>query len=193
MTLSFIRSTPKLIAVYLVIVLLYLQIFCSAFGIHSECYASDEITCGVHLNQAEEFYYDGEFDKAIELVNQCLQNKSLSKIEQKRSYTILARTYLAQNDTIQAKDNIKNILKLDPAYQPTIEQEKPNFIKLVAKIRKEKEQFAANTRSSGLTSWLLIGAGGLAAAVFIAILTSQENGKKRAQDTSLPEPPDFPE
>ena len=193
MNILFIKGTSKLIAIYLIIVLFYLQIFRSASGMHSECYASDEISCSVHLNQAEEFYYDGEFDKAIELVNQCLKNKSLSKTELKRSYTILARTYLSQNDTIRAKENIKNVLKLDSSYQPTIEEEKPKFVNLVAEIRQEQEQLADNTRSSGITSWLLIGAGGMAAAVVIAILTSQESSKNRTQDTPLPEPPDFPE
>jgi len=145
------------------------------------------------LNQAEEFYYSGEFGKTIEIVNQCLQNESLAKNEQIRSYTILARTYLAKKDTIRTKDNILIILKLEPSYLPTLEQETPGYIYLVEQVKKEQEQVAVVEESSGINSWLLIGAGSAAAIAIIAITSSGSSSDNAMQNPPLPKPPDFPE
>jgi len=158
-----------------------------------ELYASDETSCSERLDQAEELYYDREFDQTIKIVNQCLQQASLLKDDQIRSYTILARTYLAKEDTSLSKDNIRIILKIDPAYQPTIEQETPKYVNLVAKVKKEEDLLAAAEAGIGISSWLLIGAGSAAAVAIIAIVASGGSDDKGTQDTSLPKPPDFPE
>jgi hypothetical protein len=155
--------------------------------------ASDKTNCSESLDQAEELYYDGEFDQTIEIVNQCLQKVSLIKDDQIRSYTILARTYLAKQDTILTKDNIRIILKIDPTYQPTIEQETPKYVNLVAEVRAEQDQLTAAEAGTGISSWLLIGAGSAAAIAIIAIVASGGSDEKEIQNTSLPKPPDFPE
>jgi hypothetical protein len=82
---------------------------------------------------------------------------------------------------------------LEPTYRPTIEQETPNYVNLVAEVRKEEDQLAAAEAGAGISSWLLIGAGSAAAVAIIAIVASSGSDDKGTQDTSLPKPPDFPE
>jgi len=188
------KNTSKILTIYLILAFSYLQIFCLTSDNRYCLYASEQsTTCTERLDQAEEYYYDGEFDRAIEVVNQCLLKESLPRNEQIRSYTILARTYLAKEDTIHTNENIQLILKLDPSYQPTIEQETPTYVNLVAEIQKEQEQLATTETSAGISSWLLIGGGGLAALAIIAIATSGGSNEKGDQNTPLPKPPDFPE
>jgi len=185
---------PRIITLYLILAFIYLQIFCFIPDKRSGLFASDQpTTCAERLDEAEEFYYDGEFDKTIKIVNQCLLQESLPKKEQVRSYTILARTYLAKEDTIKTKDNIRIILKLEPTYQPTIEQETPGYVNLVTSVRKEEDQLAAAEVGTGISSWLLIGAGSAAAVAIIAILASGGSDDSESQNTSLPKPPDFPD
>jgi hypothetical protein len=117
----------------------------------------------------------------------------LSNEDQLRSYKILARTYLAKDDTILARDNIRIILKLNPAYQPTIEEETPKYVNLVSEVKAEQEQLAASAVTAGISSWWLIGAGGVAAVAIIAIVASGGDDNQGNEDLSLPKPPDFPE
>jgi len=191
---TFNTNVPKIVPLYLALAFFYLQVFCLIPDIRSDLLASEQpTTCADRLDEAEEFYYDGEFDKTIQIINQCLQQNTLPRNEQVRSYTILARTYLAKEDTIKTKDNIRIILKLDPSYQPTIEQETPKYINLVAGVRKEQDQLAAAATGIAMSPWLWIGAGSAAAVAIIAIVASGGGDNNEPENTSLPKPPDFPE
>ncbi len=190
---SFNKNTPNSVTIYLILAFFHLQVIFLIPQGNSVLYASDQSGCSDRLDQAEEYYYDGDFDKTIEIVNQCLQEQSISNNDRTRAYTILARTYLAKEDIQTAKENVRIILKLKPEYQPTIEQETPKFVNLVAEVRKEQEQLAATEAASGISSWLLIGAGSVAAVAIIAIVTSGSGDEQGTQNTSLPKPPDFPE
>ncbi len=190
---SFNKNTPNSMTIYLVLAFFHLQvIFLNPQG-NSALYASDQSGCRDRLDQAEEFYYDGDFNKSIEIINQCLQEQSISNNDRNRAYTILVRIYLAKEDIQTAKENVRKILKLEPEYQPTIEQETPKFVNFVAEVKKEQEQLAATEAASGISSWLLIGAGGVAAVAIIAIVASGSGDEQGTQNTSLPKPPDFPE
>lgn len=194
MTISINKNMPRIIPLYMILAFFYLQVICMMPDNRYSLLASDQpTTCADRLDEAEELYYDGEFDKTIQIVNHCLQQESLPKKIQVRSYSILARTYLAKEDTIKTEDNIRIILKLEPSYQPTIEQETPKYVKLVAEVRKEQDQLAAAEAGTGISSWLLIGAGGAAAVAIIAIVASGSSDENGTQETSLPKPPDFPE
>jgi tetratricopeptide (TPR) repeat protein len=187
------HSFNKKLSIGLLVAFFYLQIFGLMPGQCNALYAVVQFDCSDRLDQAEEHYYDGQFDEAIIIVNQCLQDKTIALKEQIRSYTILARIYLAKDDIEKTKQNVRIILRLEPAYQPTIEQETPKYINLVTEVRKEQEQLAVAETSTGISSWLLIGAGSVAAVAIIAIAVSGGSDEKGTQDTSLPKPPDFPE
>jgi hypothetical protein len=184
---------PRLFTLYLIMSFFLLQVIDCMYGGSFVLHASNPDNCTENLDQAEEHYYNGEFDMTIKIVNQCLQLQSLSNENQIRSYIILARTYLAKDDTILAKDNIRIILKLDPGYQPTIEQETPKYVNFVAKVKEEQDPLNISEAGIGISSWILIGAGSAAAVAIIAIVASGSGDDKGDSNTSLPKPPDFPE
>ena len=187
------KNTPNIMTIYLILAFFHLQVIFLIPQGNSGLYASDQSGCSERLDQAEEFYYDGDFDKTIEIVNQCLQEQSISNNDRTRAHTLLARTYLAKENIQTAKENVRIILKLEPEYQPTIEQETPKFVNLVTEVRKEQEQLAAAETASGISSWLLIGAGSIAAVAIIAIVASGSGDEAGVQKTALPKPPNFPE
>jgi hypothetical protein len=180
----------------LILALLYLQIFCTLSVSSSIVVASSQLSSGDRLDQAEENYYNGEFEKAIELANQCLSEESLSIAHRLRAHKILARTLLAKDDLKSTKKNIKLILSLEPSYQPTIEQETPRYVNLVAEMRAEQTQLAVSQQDSGLNKWLLIGAGSVAAAAIIVLVASgggDEGATDDNKNNPLSQPPAFPE
>ena len=184
---------PRLLISHLILSFLFLQVYTLVAVDKNALIASDETSCSEKLDQAEEHYYEGEFEITIKIVNQCLQQQTLSNEDQIRSYKILARTYLAKDDTVLARNNIRIILKLNPAYQPTIEQETPKYVNFVAKVKNEQDQLNISEAGTGISSWILIGAGSAAAVAIIAIVASGGSDDKETQETSLPKPPDFPE
>jgi hypothetical protein len=151
--------------------------------------ADDQLSCEKNLTQAEESYYNGEFDKTIAYVRECLNDPELSEELTIRAYTILARTYLAKNDSTMAKENVNKILEADPTYQPTIEQETPRYVNLVDDVRTER---AALQTDSAISSWVWIGAGSAAAVAIIAIIASSGDDHGTTAAQPLPKPPDFP-
>ncbi len=159
----------------------------------------DQSSCTSQLNQAEELYYDGEFDKAIGMVEECLQSSPADEPLLIRAYTILSRTYLARGDQLLAEGNIRLILKLNPSYEPTIEEETPKYVNLVTEVRGKVAQTQAVhteaiTDSSGISPWVWIGAGSAALAI-IAIIASGNgnNGQNPPGGQPLQEPPIFPD
>jgi hypothetical protein len=60
-------------------------------------------------------------------------------------------------------------------------------------VRKKQDQLAAAATSIAMSPWLWIGAGSAAAIAIIAIVASGGSEENGTQNTSLPEPPDFPE
>lgn len=151
------------------------------------------------IRSTEELYYNSEFDEAIRTVRECLKISSIDKPQLIRAYTLLARIYLASDDKVAAENNITQILKLNPSYSPTIEEETPKYVNLVAVVRKnagdtEITATEAPSDSSGISPWVWIGAGGAAVITIIAVVSSN-NGKnsQTVQDKALPEPPGYPQ
>lgn len=155
--------------------------------------AADTNTCVSQLNKAEESYYNGQFDEALMLSRQCLQNTSLTPEIRLRAYTILARTFLGRNETDSSRWAINRILDLNPDYQPTIEQEKPQYVHLVTEIKIERAYAEQKKGRKGINKWIWIGAGTVASAAIITLLTSGNGGSKETPKNTLREPPPFPE
>ncbi len=99
------------------------------------------------LDQAEESYYNGDLDQAILLARQCSEDKNVSNDIRVRSYKILARSFLIKEDMNSAKNTVLLILRINPEYQATIEEESPRFVKLVNETRVEHAQSSGNRRN----------------------------------------------
>jgi len=153
----------------------------------------NEQSCKARLDQAEEHYYNGELDKSIILVRQCLETTSLNNDESIRAHKILARCYLVKQEIQSAKQNVRLLLQINPDYQPTIEEESPGFVKLVNEVRVERATIEAAQEKAGITPWIWIGAGGAAAAAVIVLVTTGSGGESNNNSSQpLPAPPPLP-
>lgn len=181
----------RLISLYLIPALLYLQILCLLPDNNQSLFADQGNTSTHLLDLAEESYYNGEFEETISLVKQCLADTSLNMENRKRANIILARTYLAMDEQEFAMEAIMNILQLDPTYRPTIEEEKPQYVNLVKEVRAAFEKPSKETTKSDLNKWLYVGASAVAATAIIIIAGSGKS-EEQTPTNSLPEPPGFP-
>jgi hypothetical protein len=153
----------------------------------------DDQICQEKLDQAEEKYYNGELEQSIELARQCLEHSSLSSETRVRAYKILARSYLNNNESDLAKKTVISLLQIDPDYIPTIEEESPRFVDLVANTRAEHAQQQAAQEAGGISPWIWIGAGGAAAAAVIVIVAGGSgDDQNKNTNQSLPTPPMLP-
>jgi len=156
--------------------------------------SDDNSTCLEQLDQAENYYYDGKIELAINLTMQCLKNKNIDDTIKIRAFKILVRTQLAREDIQSAKQFVNKILDLNPSYQPTIEEEIPQMVNIVTEIKKEREKLNQKPEEQGGTNWFWIGAGGVAAVTVFALVISGNGNKEKKEDEQkeLPTPPVFP-
>ena len=150
--------------------------------------------CSERLDQAEESYYNGDLDQAILLARQCSEDKNVSNDIRLHAYKILARSFLIKEDMNSAKNTVLLILQINPEYQATIEEESPNFVKLVDETRAEHTQMAAAEETSTINPWIWVGAGGVAATAIIIMVAGGSSGSEEPTPTNnnLPLPPALP-
>jgi hypothetical protein len=165
--------------------------------------------CAALLKDAEDKYFDGRFDDAVDLATRCLSRENLSDTEKLRGYRIVSLAYIAKGYQEQARDAVRKLLELAPNYEPDPDQELPQFTNLVKMVKqaiqdmqkqqpppetkppKEKEE---SGKKGGGTKWLLIGGGAVAAGVAVLVLGGGggNGGPPIVTPTTLPTPPPLP-
>lgn len=144
------------------------------------------------IDQAQKLYFEGNFDLAIDLIKQCLQDGIAVDNEKVRAYKILAQAYMAKGFEQPAQEVVKKLLEVVPEYTPVMEEDPPQFVELVNKIKTaptgktEKPKTANNKRSY----WLWVGSAGVVLLGATAMLML--NGPAPAKAKPLPGPPDWP-
>jgi len=118
-----------------------------------------------------------------------LRETGISDEHRAKAYIILTRISLAEGDIPTSRQYIEIILKINPGYQPTIEEETPKFVNLVSEIKAAIGETKSD--KSGFNKWILIGAGGVATTAIILLVTAK-GGNNDIQDNKLAEPPPFP-
>jgi hypothetical protein len=144
------------------------------------------------LDVAEEKYFNGDFDQAIDLANQVLNSTGISSTDQQRAYIIFAKIYLALEQTDSAKNYVLKILDLDPLYQPTIEQETPQFVNFVAQVRRDTGGTVKKKKKNNILMWVATGAGAVITVAVLTVMASGTSSEEKETDNTLPEPPAFP-
>lgn len=150
---------------------------------------ADSSNCDNILQQAQQAYYNAEFDRAIELVKTCIQKTDLTTSQKEQAYRVLALTSLSKGDTSTSEKFIRKILELNPKYAPTIATDRPDFVELVNSMRKTMPVQKARVTSRSKLLWY--GAGG-AILVSAAVYMLTKGGSNKKQDAQLPPPPDWP-
>ena len=190
------RKISHFAIVQLILSIFLMQTALPLISGNSDVLAESSQSCTKILNKAEEFYYNAKFDNAIELIRQCIKDPNLTKENRLRAYRILTRIFLAKNEKDKAEKVARKILKIDPAYKPTIEKEKPDYIKLISDLKAEQTPKKTVTQKpaevkTNSKKWYWIGAGAVVVLGTTAIILSS-GGNNNNQNNTLPEPPQFP-
>lgn len=90
------------------------------------------------LNEATSAYNEADFDRAITLFAEALNNKELNKADQKEALQFLGRAYIAKRNDERAREAIQTLVELEP---PIIELdpdiEPPPLMKVYYDVRKK--------------------------------------------------------
>jgi hypothetical protein len=157
-------------------------------------------TCATLLKDADQKIYDGLFDEALELVDQCLAQPGLADSTKASALRLKALAFDGKNYVAQAKDTIRELLRLAPEYKADQVQDPPSFRELVEQVRTEvpltPPQPQTSKKKGGAMKWLLIG-GGAAGAVAIAAVLGSGGGNDGGNGvtpppSALPNPPPLP-
>jgi len=143
------------------------------------------------FEQAENFYYDGDFDKAIQSANQFLSQSNLIKEDKKNAYILLVHIFLAKSDAASAKKVVESILDIDSGYTATLEEETPKYVTFVSEVKKQYLAKKQKPQKNEI-DWVMWGSAGAGATLLIILLASggSDNG---ASNKPLSLPPAFPE
>lgn len=144
--------------------------------------------CDEKIKQAEQKFYDGLFDEAITLINNCLKESSITKQERARAHELLAKVYLGKDYQEQAENAIRKLIELVPNYTPNPDKDTPTYVALVEKIKSEQppekeqpkeQEKQVESKSWYQNTWVIVGAGvAVVGAVVAVLLLSKKDEKK---------------
>lgn len=163
--------------------------------------------CEKQLADAEQKYFTGRFDEAVNLAGLCLTDGGPSDVERLRAYRLIGLSYIAKDYLEQAKNAVEKLLKLVPTFEPDPNQDPPEFTRMVIEMKqaisaqqKEEQQAAPvepketvqPVKKSGSKKWLWIGGGVGAVVAAVIIAGSGGDDKPPVVPAFLPEPPPLP-
>jgi tetratricopeptide (TPR) repeat protein len=169
--------------------------------------AQTQSDCAAKLKEAEQDFYNGDFDSSITILKECLSKSDFPDARKKDAYELLAQNYLAKSYLEEARGAIRKLLELVPSYVPP--KDSPELVTEVENVKKEisEEKKPAEppppapvarqepkSESGGFPqTWHLIAGGAVVAGVAALLLLgggSDEAGKPPA--AALPGPPALP-
>jgi tetratricopeptide (TPR) repeat protein len=188
-----------LLRIFWLIFFISYQLLAPDSGLGTGLYAQVPQSTNQHekISLAQKQYFEGNFDLAINLIKACLQEGIIADNEKVRAYKILAQAYLAKDFEQPAREVIKKLLEIVPEYNPSIEEDPPQFIELVKKVKKEntvKKTEQPKAINDNRNHWLWVGSAGVVILGATAILML--NGPKSRtgeQAKPLSPPPPWPE
>lgn len=157
--------------------------------------------CTAKLKEAEQLFYDGDFDKSIAIIKDCLSKSDFPASNEKSAYELLAQNYLAKSYVSEARTAIKKLLTLVPNYTPP--PDSPDLVAEVAKIKKEMSEEEKPVESVAAKpepadeggfpqTWHYIAGGILVGGVVALLVLNKSDNTSQSAPTTLPEPPRLP-
>ncbi|RMG62209.1 MAG: tetratricopeptide repeat protein [Calditrichaeota bacterium] len=178
---------------------LFLSVWLSGMPVllnHAVIHAQVRADCRQQLKQALAFYNARRFDRAIGLLEDCLENSERTIQQAVEAHRLLIYCYLGKKQVRTAGQEMKRLLQFKPDYQPHPLLDKPAYIALYKSIRRsilqqESQRLKSAHKGGSNAAWYLIG-GSLVAAgiVTTVVITSQRSNKTRP--ANLPGPPQLP-
>jgi tetratricopeptide (TPR) repeat protein len=186
------RGGPLVIIIWTIIIALLSQPLTGAF-------AQVKGVCEERLKEAEKKFYDGFFDDAIALLNQCLKEPNIAQQERAKTHELLAKVYLGKDYLDQAESALKKLLELVPTYSANPERDTPTFVALVDKVKAEqpkKPEPVEKKEEKGAwytNTLVLVGAGVVVAGgAALLLLGGKKDSDDGLQVNPLPNPPGLP-
>jgi tetratricopeptide (TPR) repeat protein len=99
-----------------------------------ELYSQTKTACEENLELADTEYRDGNWNDAINLINQCLAEPDISESEKGQAYRLLGLVYIAIELEKEANEAVKNLLILVPNYKIDPENDPPQLKKIIDDI-----------------------------------------------------------
>ncbi len=138
---------------------------------------TDADPCQTEYEKARELYLSAEFERAIGLLETCLDAATLRDTTKARMYRMLAFSYLGSGDEASARLAVENLLDNDPEYEPDPVQDRPDFVRLIQNVREERDQLAASEGNGrGWVKWVVGAATVVTLGVLAAVLGGGGNG-----------------
>jgi hypothetical protein len=119
-------------------------------------------------SQAEQEFFEGNFDRSLDLLAGYLKDPSLTLSQRKAGMVLVVNNNLAQNDQKSASLSIQRLLLLDPEFEAP--EDSPAFKKALAQVRAELADGQLQPEEGGgirLVFALLVIVGALAAIILL--------------------------
>lgn len=113
-----------------------LAAFLALTGTSQSLLAQPAERCDEALDVAETAYFNGEFDRTIELLAPCIERNAFEPGAAHRAFTLFGRTQFVLGDLDAAREAIERLFTLDPAYEPD-PQFPPNYIAFIKGIKQD--------------------------------------------------------
>jgi outer membrane receptor protein involved in Fe transport len=104
-----------------------------AFAVQFSAIAQTD--CSDALGSADDKYQIGRFSEAVGILQPCLQSFA-TEDEKKAAYKLMARIYIGMDDFEKAKENVNQLLAIDPEYSVNRSEETQTFADMVAEAQK---------------------------------------------------------
>jgi hypothetical protein len=156
--------------------------------------------CVAKLKDAEQRFYNGDFDTSIALVKECLGKADFPDAKKKDAYELLAQNYLAKSYLSEARNAIRKLLTLIPDYTPP--KDSPELTAEVESVKKEmsdakKTEVAPPAQQQAVDeggfpqTWHYIVGGAVVGGVAALLLLKKSEDESPAA-VPLPDPPRIP-
>lgn len=103
-------------------------------GAQKPAYAQADADCVEDLQVAQSAYFNGEFDRVIELLQPCIEGNAFENEEAQSAYTLFGRTQFVLGETDAAETAIQQLFLVNPEYSPD-PQFPPNFISFIDDVK----------------------------------------------------------
>ena len=151
-------------------------------------HAQDEATCVNNTTQADRLRLEGSFEEAVELLQSCKDSSVINDQQRSRIYEILAKSYEGLRFENDAREAIRNLLRIAPDYKVNEQDDKPLYKQWVREIKQEMgldepeeviaepEPITAAQKSKRRRALFIGGGAVVAGGIIYAIVCCDEKG-----------------
>jgi len=140
-----------------------------------EAHAQRDDQCQAEYARAQEMYLEAEFEPSIRVLRLCLDEAPLRDPIRSRFYRLLAFSYFGSGEREKAREAVVGLLRVNPDYEPDLESDRMDFVRMVEQVRREQEQMEEDKQRNWV-KWVAAGVGVVALGVLAAVIGNSGGG-----------------